>query len=150
MILVHFQRKPLNITVIQSMQQPLTLRKLNLTCSMRPTRPSSGGGGLVTKLCLTLVTPWTIAHQAVLPIGFSRLEWVAIFFFSSPGDLPDSGSQPMSPVLQTDTLMTEPPGLSRTNTKKRERERCPFYHRVLECKSRGQVWTWNTNEAGKG
>ena len=23
-----------------------------------------GGGGLVTKSCLTLVTPWTIAHQA--------------------------------------------------------------------------------------
>ena len=25
-----------------------------------------GGGGLVTKLCLILQTPWTVAHQALL------------------------------------------------------------------------------------
>ena len=91
--------------------------------------------------------------SALLSIEFSRLDWVTIFFFSSPGDLPDPGNQPRSPALQKDTLTTEPPGLSRTNTKKtkkkRERERCPFHHRGLERKSRGQVWTWNTNEASK-
>ena len=26
-----------------------------------------GGGGLVTKLCPTLATPWTVAHQDLLP-----------------------------------------------------------------------------------
>ena len=31
-----------------------------------------GGGGLFAKLCLTLVTPRTIAHQAPLSVGFSR------------------------------------------------------------------------------
>ena len=30
------------------------------------------GGGLVTKLCPTLVTPWTVACQAPLSMGFSR------------------------------------------------------------------------------
>ena len=35
------------------------------------------GGGLVTKSCLTLATPWTVPHQAPLPIGFSRKE---VFF----------------------------------------------------------------------
>ena len=30
------------------------------------------GGGLVTKLCLTLVTPWNVACQAPLSMGFSR------------------------------------------------------------------------------
>ena len=30
------------------------------------------GGGLVTKSCPTLVTPWTIAHQVPLSMGFSR------------------------------------------------------------------------------
>ena len=34
-----------------------------------------GGGGLVTKLCLTLVTPWTVACQAPLSMGFSRQEY---------------------------------------------------------------------------
>ena len=27
---------------------------------------------LVTKSCLTLITPWTVAHQAPLSMGFSR------------------------------------------------------------------------------
>ena len=31
-----------------------------------------GGGALVTKSCPTLVTPWTVACQAPLPVGFSR------------------------------------------------------------------------------
>ena len=30
------------------------------------------GGGLVTKLCLTLATPWTVVHQVPLSIGFPR------------------------------------------------------------------------------
>ena len=30
--------------------------------------------------------------------------------FSSPGDLPDPGIEPMSPVLQADSLPSEPPG----------------------------------------
>ena len=34
-----------------------------------------GGGGLVAKSCLTLVTPWTIAHQAHLSMGFSKQEY---------------------------------------------------------------------------
>ena len=32
------------------------------------------GGGLVTKSCPNLVTPWTIARQAPLSMGFSRQE----------------------------------------------------------------------------
>ena len=31
-----------------------------------------GGGGLVAQSCPTLVTPWTVAHQAPLSVGFSR------------------------------------------------------------------------------
>ena len=30
-----------------------------------------GGGGLVTKSCPTLATPWTVAHQVSLSMGFS-------------------------------------------------------------------------------
>ena len=32
-------------------------------------------GGLVIKLCLTLATPWTIACQVPLSMGFSRQEY---------------------------------------------------------------------------
>ena len=33
-----------------------------------------GFGRLVTKLCLTLVIPWTRAHQAPLSMGFFKQE----------------------------------------------------------------------------
>ena len=36
---------------------------------------SGGGGGLVTELCLTLVTPWTVARQDPLFMGFSRQKY---------------------------------------------------------------------------
>ena len=35
----------------------------------------SGGDGLVAKLCPTLATPWTVARQAPLYMGFSRQEY---------------------------------------------------------------------------
>ena len=58
-----------------------------------------GGGGLVAKSCLTLVTPWTIAHQAHLSMGFSKQEYWSGLSFPSPGDFPDPGVQPGSPAL---------------------------------------------------
>ena len=50
-----------------------------------------GGGSLVAKLCLTLVTPWTVVCQAPLFMGFSRHEYCSGLPFLSPGDLPNPG-----------------------------------------------------------
>ena len=33
------------------------------------------GGGLVAKSCLSLVTPWTVAHRVPLSTGFPRQEY---------------------------------------------------------------------------
>ena len=55
-------------------------------------------------------TPWTIAHQALPSMGFSRQEYWSGLPFPSPGDLPDSGIKPGSPALQADTLPSKPPG----------------------------------------
>ena len=33
------------------------------------------GGGLVAQSCPTLATPWTVACQAPLPMGFSRQKY---------------------------------------------------------------------------
>ena len=49
------------------------------------------GGGLVTKLCLTLITPWTVACHSPLSMGFSRQEYRSGLPFPSPGHLPDPG-----------------------------------------------------------
>ena len=74
-----------------------------------------GGGGLVTKSCPSLATPWTAAHQAPLPMGFSRQEYWSGLPFPSPGDLPDPGIKPRSPALQADSLLTELQGKPHIN-----------------------------------
>ena len=68
-----------------------------------------GSGDLVAKSCPTLATPWTIAFQAPLSIGFSRQEYWSGLPFPSPGDLPDPGIEPRSPVWQANSLPTELP-----------------------------------------
>ena len=55
-------------------------------------------------------TPWTVAHQAPLTMEFSRQEYWSGLPCPSPGDLPDPGIKPGSPVLQVDSLPAEPPG----------------------------------------
>ena len=66
---------------------------------------------LVTQSCLTLVTPWTVAHQDPLSMGFSRQEYWSGLPFPSPGDLPNPGTEPGSPSLQSDSLPSEPLGM---------------------------------------
>ena len=56
------------------------------------------------------VTPWIVAHQAPLPMGFPRKEYFSGLPFPSPGYLPDPGIEPGSPTLQADALLSEPPG----------------------------------------
>ena len=46
--------------------------------------------------------PWTVVHQAPLSMRFSRKEYWSGYPFTSPGDLPNSGIEPvslMSPAL---------------------------------------------------
>ena len=50
---------------------------------------------------LLLATPWTVAHQAPLSMGLFRQEYCSGLPFSPPGDLPDLGIKPMSPVCCT-------------------------------------------------
>ena len=43
-------------------------------------------------------TPCTVAHQAPLPMGFSRRKYWSGLSFPLPGVLPDPGVKPASPV----------------------------------------------------
>ena len=62
---------------------------------------------LVPKSCLTLATPWTVACQAPLSVGFSRQEYWSRLPFPSPGDFPNPGIETGSPAVQADSLPTE-------------------------------------------
>ena len=86
-------------------------------------------------------TPWTVAQQAPLSMGFSRQEYWSGLPLPSPGDLPYPGIEPtalISPVLadefftvsatweahftfiQTQMLILSPPGARHTESK------CPW------------------------
>ena len=66
-------------------------------------------GGLDAKSCPSFVTPWTVASQAPLSMGFIRQRHLSGFPFPSQGDLPDPGIKLRSPALQPNSLPTEPP-----------------------------------------
>ena len=60
--------------------------------------------------CLLL---WTVTCQAPLAMGFPRQEYWSGLPFPIPGDLPDPGIEPMSPVspaLAGGFFTTVPPG----------------------------------------
>ena len=59
------------------------------------------------------MTLWTIARQTPLFMGLFRQEYWNGLPLPSPGDLPDPGiepASPLSPALQTDSLSGEPSG----------------------------------------
>ena len=55
------------------------------------------------------VTPWTLAHQAPLSMGFSRQEYWNGLPCSPPGDLPDPGIKPASSALAGRFFTTNTP-----------------------------------------
>ena len=61
--------------------------------------------------CVRLfATPWTVARQAPLSMGFSRQDYWSGLPFPSPGNLPNPGIEFRSPTLQADSLLSEPQG----------------------------------------
>ena len=54
--------------------------------------------------------PMDCSPQAPLSVGFPRQEYWSGLPFPSPGDLPDPGIEPGSPVMQADSLPSELPG----------------------------------------
>ena len=62
-------------------------------------------------------TPWTIAHQALPSIKFSRQEYCSGLPFPSPGDLSDPAVERVSPALRADALLSEPPGKHQEKTR---------------------------------
>ena len=62
---------------------------------------------------MTLVTPWTVAPQTPLYMGFPRQEYWSGLSFPSPGHLSHPGIKPATPALQVNSLLTESPGKPR-------------------------------------
>ena len=74
----------------------------------------------------SFATPWTIACQAPLSMGFPRQEYWSGLPFPSPGDLPNPGIKPMSPTLADGFFTAEPRG--KEESKQLFLLPCSFYH----------------------
>ena len=66
-------------------------KNINLTESH-----GAGGGGLVAKSCLTLVTPWTVARQDPLSMDFPGRTTAMSCHFLLQGIFPTQGSNSVS------------------------------------------------------
>ena len=73
------------------------------------------------------VTPWTVAHQAPLSMGFSRQEYCSGLPFPSPGDHTNPGMEPESPALAGGFFTTEPPGNDQQGPTVQHRELYPLF-----------------------
>ena len=90
-------------------------------------------------------TPWTLAHQVPLSMGFSWQEYQSGLPFLPPGDLPDLGIElapPASPALAGEFFTTEPPGKPRAGDKSDFNEvfHHPIQHLCINHHSNTQFW----------
>ena len=58
----------------------------------------------------SFATPWTVARQAPLSMGFPRQEYWSGLPFPPPRDRPDPGIELTSPELAGDSLPLSPEG----------------------------------------
>ena len=75
--------------------------------SCHPLRVYVCGFGCAVQLFATL---WTAAGQDPQSVEFSRQEYWSGLPCSPPRDFPNPGIKPMSPALQVDSSLSEPPG----------------------------------------
>ena len=81
---------------------PQTVRNPSLLCL--PYLPTLALLCVSFSVVSDLATPWTVACQAPLSMGFSRQEYSSGLPFPSPGDLFNPGTEPGSPTLQVVVL----------------------------------------------
>ena len=91
--------------------------------------------------CLTFVTPWTVAFQDPLSMGFFRQEYWSGLPFPSAGDLPDPGIKPES--------LTSPALAGRFFTTRATWEALPDPHSYLRKSQRkGVAQDWSLVTVG--
>ena len=121
---------------------PIPLHNFPLTLS--ETINKSSGHHLQNKhacVCMLgyvqlFVTPWTVAHQAPLSMGFSRQE------SRSPGDLPDPGVEPgslMSPALAGGFFTTSATWVAQEDSKGQRKQ----WPKILELKCSGDFFVFS-------
>ena len=79
----------------------------------------------------TLCDPTDVARQAHLAMDFPRQEYWSGLPFPSPGDLPDPGIEPSSPVLQAHSSPRSHPGSLSVCKAQMQRPACTSSHLIF-------------------
>ena len=97
------------------------------------------------------VTPWTIAHQAPLSLGFARQEYWSGLSCPPPGALPDPGIEPRFPAFRADSLPSQTPGkpkiLESVAMPSSRGSSQPRYRTQVSCTAGGFFTIWVTRKA---
>ena len=76
---------------------------------------------------VSFVTPWIVAHQALLSEGFPRQEFWSGLPFTSSGNCANPGVKPVSPALQVDSLPLSHQGSPLLHfTDSKQKKKCIF------------------------
>ena len=76
----------------------LNIHKTKIMASGPITSWEIDGETVETVLFYSFATPWTVAHQALLSMGFSRQEYCMGYHFLLQGDYLNTGIKPASPM----------------------------------------------------
>ena len=88
------------------------LHQVHAVCHTQPSSSSHSGSSDKSFSPVQLfATPWTVACQALLCMGFSKQEYWSGLLFPSSGDLPRGPSDQTWVSRVTDSLLYEPAGL---------------------------------------
>ena len=92
---------------------------------------------------LNSATPWTLAHQAPLFMGFPRRDYWNGLPWPPPGDLPDPWIKTGSPALKTDCLLELAPFTWHSSFK--VNPYCNKYQYFIPFYGQERCWSWNSN-----
>ena len=84
----------------------------------------------------SFATPWTVAYQVPLSMGFPRWEYWSGLPFPPPGDLPNPGIKLEAPALASGFSTTEPCGKPIIMSIKKESkvaQSCPTLCNPMDC-----------------
>ena len=105
------------------------------------------GVGLVAKSCLTLVSPWVIAHPAPLSMGFLRQEYWSGLPFPSPGESSRASDRTRETCIAGGFFTTLPPWEARVHSALKMTFR---FLRTLGLKVTDEVTSSKTSWLGPG
>ena len=97
--------------IILALERPHLVSCSISQCSPKRQNPSAcvyvcGGGGFVSKSCLTLGTPWTVAHRLLCPWDFPGRNTGVGYHFLLQKIFPAVGSNPYLLKWQVDSFTT--------------------------------------------